>query len=77
MHSACLHWHFRTANLYSAMQPGGSLYGLQASNPVNIDVAYRGNATNYGQPNDPIVGGKIGGVNVFAGGLALIIPRKS
>lgn len=24
-----------TANLYSAVQPGGSLYGLQASNPVN------------------------------------------
>ena len=60
-----------TANIYSAVQPGGSLYGLQASNPVNTDVAYRGNAENYGQPNDPMVGGKIGGVNVFGGGLAL------
>jgi len=60
-----------TANLYSAVNPGGSLYGLQASNPVDVSVAYRGNAKNYGQPNDPMVGGKIGGVNVFGGGLAL------
>ena len=60
-----------TANLYSAVNPGGSLYGLQASNPVDTDVAYRGNAANYGQTNDPMVGGKIGGVNVFGGGLAL------
>ena len=50
-----------TANLYSAVQPGGSLYGLQHSNPVDTDVAYGGDATNYGQVNDPMVGGKIGG----------------
>jgi uncharacterized protein GlcG (DUF336 family) len=60
-----------TANIYSAVQPGGSLFGLQASNPVNTDVAYRGDPANYGQPNDPMVGGRIGGVNVFGGGLAL------
>ncbi|KAA6460899.1 heme-binding protein [Acidobacteria bacterium AB60] len=60
-----------TADLYSAVQPGGSLFGLQASNPVNTDVAYRGDAENYGRANDPMVGGKIGGVNVFGGGLAL------
>lgn len=60
-----------TANIYSAVQPGGSLYGLQHSNPVNTDVAYRGNSEDYGQRNDPMVGGKIGGVNVFGGGLAL------
>lgn len=64
-----------TANIYSAVQPGGSLYGLQHSNPVNTDVAYRGNSENYGQPNDPMVGGKIGGVNVFGGGLALYNAR--
>src|SRR5271155_3180702 len=29
-----------TANLYSAVQPGGSLYGLQHSNPVDTGVAY-------------------------------------
>ena len=28
-----------TANLFSAVQPGGSLYGLQASNPVDTEVA--------------------------------------
>jgi uncharacterized protein GlcG (DUF336 family) len=60
-----------TANLYSAVQPGGSLFGLQESNPVDTSVAYGGNATNYGQQNDPMVGNKIGGVNVFGGGLAL------
>ncbi|UWZ83871.1 GlcG/HbpS family heme-binding protein [Occallatibacter riparius] len=60
-----------TADLYSAVQPGGSLYGLQHSNPVDTMVAYGGNAGNYGQHNDPMVGGRIGGVNVFGGGLAL------
>lgn len=60
-----------TANLYTATQPGGSLFGLQASNPVDTDVAYGGNAGNFGRPNDPMVGGRIGGVNVFGGGLAL------
>lgn len=60
-----------TAQLYSAVQPGGSLYGVQHSNPVNTEVAYAGDPKNYGQENDPMVGGKIGGVNVFGGGLAL------
>jgi uncharacterized protein GlcG (DUF336 family) len=60
-----------TANLYSAVQPGGSLYGLQASNPVDTGVAYGGNPANYGRSNDPMVGNRIGGVNVFGGGLAL------
>ena len=63
-----------TANLYTAVQPGGSLFGLQESNPVNTSVAYGGSAVNYGQPSDPMVGGKIGGVNVFGGGLALYGP---
>jgi uncharacterized protein GlcG (DUF336 family) len=60
-----------TANLYSAVQPGGSLYGLQASNPVDTGVAYKGPSQNYGWSNDPMIGSKIGGVNVFGGGLAL------
>ena len=60
-----------TADLYSAVQPGGSLYGLQASNPVDTSVAYGGNPADYGQVNDPMVGLRIGGVNVFGGGLAL------
>ena len=62
-----------TANLYSAVQPGGSLFGLQASNPVGTVVAYRpdGYSGNYGTAHDAMMGGKIGGVNVFGGGLAL------
>ncbi len=60
-----------TANLYSAVQPGGSLFGLQASNPVDTNVAYAGNAENFGSKADPMVGKRIGGVNVFGGGLAL------
>jgi uncharacterized protein GlcG (DUF336 family) len=60
-----------TANLFSAVQPGASLYGLQHSNPVDVDLAYGGNSSNNGQANDFMVGGKIGGVNVFGGGLAL------
>jgi uncharacterized protein GlcG (DUF336 family) len=60
-----------TANLYSAVQPGGSLYGLQHSNPVDTSVAYGGDASAYGQANDPMTGNRIGGVNVFGGGLAL------
>jgi uncharacterized protein GlcG (DUF336 family) len=65
-----------TANLFSAVSPGGSLYGLQHSNPVNTHVAYRGDAANYGQANDPMEGGKIGGINVFGGGFALYNSRK-
>ena len=60
-----------TANLFSAVQPGGSLFGLQLSNPVNTAVAYKGPATAFGTANDPMVGGVVGGVNVFGGGLGL------
>jgi uncharacterized protein GlcG (DUF336 family) len=60
-----------TANLYSAVQPGGSLYGLQASNPVSTDVVYGGDESKYGTVDDYMVGKKPGGINVFGGGLAL------
>jgi uncharacterized protein GlcG (DUF336 family) len=60
-----------TANLYSAVQPGGSLFGLQESNPVDTSSAYGGSSGSYGTANDPMVGDKIGGINVFGGGLAL------
>src|SRR5215469_7168150 len=65
-----------TANLYSAVQPGGSLFGLQESNPVDTLVAYAGPSSKYGTAQDPMVGSKIGGVNVFGGGLALYGPGK-
>lgn len=60
-----------TANLYSAVQPGGSLFGLQESNPVNTHAAYKGDTAKYGSIKDALIGEKIGGVNVFGGGLAL------
>ena len=60
-----------TANLFAAVQPGGSLFGLQESNPVDPDVAYKGPATDFGTATDPMVGKRIGGINVFGGGLAL------
>ena len=65
-----------TADLYAAVQPGGTLFGLQFSNPVSTRVAYQGPAANFGQANDPMVGERIGGVNVFGGGLALYNSKK-
>ena len=60
-----------TANLFTAVQPGGSLFGLQFSNPVDTKVAYQGSNKKIGTEKDPMVGHKIGGVNVFGGGLPL------
>jgi uncharacterized protein GlcG (DUF336 family) len=65
-----------TANLWTQVQPGGSLFGLQFSNPVDPAIAYGqagtgGDATKYGSSNDPMLGRFIGGVNVFGGGLGL------
>lgn len=47
------------------------MFGLQESNPVNTDVAYGGESSDYGTPDDFMVGKKIGGINVFGGGLPL------
>lgn len=65
-----------TANLFAAVQPGGSLYGLQFSNPVNEDAGYKAPSAAYGTAADPMKGSKIGGVNVFGGGLALFATGK-
>src|SRR5260370_30980892 len=48
-----------TANLYSAAQPGGSLFGLQFSNPVDPEAAYAGASSRYGTSRDPMVCRKI------------------
>ncbi len=63
-----------SANLYAAVQPGGSLFGLQESNPVDPDVAYGGKASDFGTTKDFMIKKRIGGVNVFGGGLALYSP---
>ncbi|MFI5391269.1 MAG: heme-binding protein [Bacteriovoracales bacterium] len=60
-----------TANLYSAVQPGGPLFGLQESNPVDTKVAYDGDSEDFGTKKDPMTGKRVGGINVFGGGLAL------
>ena len=60
-----------TSNLHTATQPGGTLFGLQHSNPVDTVAAYSGPTSQFGQADDPLVGVPIGGVNVFGGGLAL------
>src|SRR5437667_8345151 len=65
------HLALSTANLYSAAQPGGTLFGLQEANPTNEDAAYGGDAADYGTRNDFMVGKRIGGTNVFGGGVAL------
>jgi uncharacterized protein GlcG (DUF336 family) len=52
-----------TANLFSAVQPGRSLFGLQESNPVDTAVAYGGQAASYGTADDPMKGRRIGGVS--------------
>ncbi|MGA2636928.1 hypothetical protein [Methylocella sp.] len=69
-----------SGNLYSADRDGGSLFGLQFSNPVDPFDAYHnpdGSTPNqdlsatFGTANDPLLGRPIGGINVFGGGLAL------
>ncbi|WP_027145378.1 heme-binding protein [Mesorhizobium sp. WSM3626] len=60
-----------TANLYAGVQPGGPLFGLQATNPVNQVAAYAGDAKTFGSAQDPLLGKPIGGIVVFGGGLAL------
>lgn len=60
-----------TANLYSAVQPGASLYGLENTNPVNPTAAGAGPPEKFGMPDDPLVGKAVGGVVVFGGGFAL------
>lgn len=60
-----------TAQLWAGAQPGGFLYNIGLSNPVNQAVAYKGEAASFGSAKDPYVGQKVGGVIVFGGGLAL------
>jgi uncharacterized protein GlcG (DUF336 family) len=62
---------FSTANLYSGAQPGGFLFGIQTTNPVDTTTMYSGDPADYGSAEDPMVGRKASGVVVFGGGLAL------
>ena len=60
-----------TGAIYVAVVPGGSLYGLQHSNPVDASKAYGGSPNSYGKNSDFLKNKRIGGVNVFGGGVAL------
>jgi len=62
---------FTSAGLYLASVPGGPLYGLQHSNPVDTESAYDGKSKKFGTKKDPMRGRYVGGLNVFGGGLAL------
>lgn len=64
-----------TANLFWPSMPRNSLYGLETSNPIRPEAVYRGPATSWGTEADPIVGQRIGGITLFAGGLALYTPK--
>lgn len=65
------HFAFSTANLYAGAQPGGFLFGLAETNPVDPASMYGGDSASYGSSDDPMVGKKASGVVVFGGGLAL------
>jgi uncharacterized protein GlcG (DUF336 family) len=60
-----------TANLYAASQPGGTLFGLDGTNPADAAAANAGDPADWGTAQDPMVGKRIGGIVVFGGGLAL------
>lgn len=62
---------FSTANLFTPVQPGQSLYSLVGSAPANPQAAFAGSPDDFGKSNDPMVGKPIGGIIVFGGGLAL------
>ena len=65
-----------TANLYAGAQPGGPLYGVVETYPVNNAVLYSGDPATYGTASDPFIGRVLGGVVVFGGGLALYDGTK-
>jgi hypothetical protein len=60
-----------TANLYAGAQPAGSLFGLEASDPVVPEVLHAADLAQFGTASDPMVGKHLGGVITFGGGLAL------
>lgn len=49
----------------------GSLFGVQFSNPIDPNLAYAGNPNNYGTHLDPAKSKRLGGINVFGGGLPI------
>jgi hypothetical protein len=54
--------------LYTLVQPE-TAFAVFNSNPVDTTVAYGGDSALFGQANDPMVGKRVGGVNVLAASL--------
>src|SRR3954471_19381436 len=44
-----------TANLYAGSLPGGPLFGLQATHPVNPAAAFAGDPASFGTAADPMI----------------------
>ena len=70
-----------TAQLYPWVQPspsgGNPLFGLAAGNPVFPEAAYEGPPGQWGTPQDPMVGGRVGGTITFGGGLGLYAGNRA
>jgi uncharacterized protein GlcG (DUF336 family) len=65
-----------TAQLYQFVQPVNKnvvnpLFGLEGGNVLNSLLAYDGVFNQFGTPNDPMIGRRIGGTITFGGGLGL------
>ena len=60
-----------TVNLFTPTPPENSLFELPESNPVGPAVAYKGPASQWRTKNDSLRGARMGGVNVFGGGLPI------
>jgi uncharacterized protein GlcG (DUF336 family) len=67
---------FTTAQLYDAVQPGGSLFGLAAGNPSDPAKLYKGPQSAWGTADDPLVGQIVGGTITFGGGTVVIRGGK-
>ena len=59
-----------TANLYTAVQEGRALRPA-AQQPRRHERGLGGNGAQFGTATDPMIGHRVGGVNVFGGGLGL------
>ena len=80
-----------TAALYSWVlpivpqgNPGGQtgpsvnpLYGLNGGNVLDSNAAFAGNSANFGGPQDPMIGKRVGGTITFGGGLGLYAGAKA
>jgi hypothetical protein len=47
------------------------LFGLAAGNPVSPEDTYKGQFSQFGTKNDPMIGRRVGGTITFGGGLGL------